>query len=61
MFERPAKTPAINTDAYDLDESETDGYIFWDDSTRRTLGWLYLRWLVKSNMSKWLIGLANLS
>ena len=24
MFERPAKTPAINTDAYDLDESETD-------------------------------------
>ena len=28
---------------YEVDETDKDGYIFWDESTRRTLGWLYLR------------------
>ena len=28
---------------YEVDEEETDGYIYWHDGTRKTLGWVYLR------------------
>ena len=28
---------------YEVDEMETDGYIYWHDGTRQTLGWVYLR------------------
>jgi hypothetical protein len=28
---------------YEVDETETDGYIYWHDGTRKTLGWVYLR------------------
>jgi hypothetical protein len=28
---------------YDVDEEETDGYIYWHANTRKTLGWFYLR------------------
>eukprot|EP01051_Picozoa_sp_SAG22_P007982 SAG22_NODE_584_length_8876_cov_42.811667_6_plen_799_part_00 len=29
---------------YEVDTRETDGYIYWDEATRRTLGWIYLRY-----------------
>ena len=29
---------------YDVDESETDGYIYWHEDTRQTFGWVYLRY-----------------
>lgn len=29
--------------AYDIDEQDTDGYIYWHENTRKTLGWVYLR------------------
>ena len=28
---------------YDVDELETDGYIYWHEGTRQTFGWVYLR------------------
>lgn len=28
---------------YAIDESDKDGYIYWHENTRKTLGWVYLR------------------
>ena len=32
---------------YEVDETETDGYIYWHEPTRRQIGWVYLRFRPK--------------
>ena len=36
---------------YEVDETETDGYVYWDETTRRTLGWVFLRFKAKVRKS----------